>query len=213
MIQYQNNMEHKIINTGDYLLIAEDSEIKEGDWVADFRLDGRILVSKWNEEDYEDGFFFDTKKIIAHLPLNNSPRLENVDLLPDLPLLEDDIYDTNIQVVGSDKVTTIKDFLKKHNKEVREYTEEDMIKCWKYASIDKNQIFGDQIGNSYMSFIQSLQQPNIPVIFKRKQGPTVISGGLRTGNESQPPGLISNIYYETITDSEGNTQWLGEWVY
>lgn len=74
-------MEHKTINTGDYLIIVDESEIKEEDWVADFRLDGRIIVSKWNEEDYEDGFFFDTKKIITHLPLNNSPRLEGLDLL------------------------------------------------------------------------------------------------------------------------------------
>jgi hypothetical protein len=78
-------MKHKIINTGDYLLIVDESDIKENDWVADFRLDGRILVSKWNEEDYQDGFFFDAKKIISHLPLNNSLKIESVDLLPDLP--------------------------------------------------------------------------------------------------------------------------------
>jgi hypothetical protein len=40
------------------------------------------------------------------------------------------------------------------------FTLEDMKKCWEYASIDKHQIFGDQIGDSYMSFIQSLQQPS-----------------------------------------------------
>ena len=39
------------------------------------------------------------------------------------------------------------------------YTEEDMIKCWKYASIDNHQVFGDQIGDNYISFIQSLKQP------------------------------------------------------
>ena len=38
------------------------------------------------------------------------------------------------------------------------YTEEDMIKCWKYASIDKHQGFGDQIGDNYKSFIQSLKK-------------------------------------------------------
>jgi len=39
------------------------------------------------------------------------------------------------------------------------YTEVDMIRCWKYASIDNHQGFGDQIGDNYKSFIQSLKQP------------------------------------------------------
>jgi hypothetical protein len=26
-------MEHKLINTGDYLIIVDESEIKEGDWM------------------------------------------------------------------------------------------------------------------------------------------------------------------------------------
>lgn len=49
--------------TDEYYVIVDDSEIKDNDWVADFRLDGRILISKWNEEDSEDGLFFDAKKI------------------------------------------------------------------------------------------------------------------------------------------------------
>ena len=44
------------------------------------------------------------------------------------------------------------------NKE-KKYTEEDMIECWKYASIDKHQVFGDHIGDQYLSFIRSLQPP------------------------------------------------------
>jgi len=48
-----------------HLYFVSSEPIKEGDWVADFRLDGRILVSKWTEDDNIDGFFFDPKVIIA----------------------------------------------------------------------------------------------------------------------------------------------------
>ena len=70
-------MKHKIIKTIDYLLVVDDSEIKEGDWAY------------WNNDiQKSDGISFKSvdKKIIAHLPLNNSPVLEEVDLLPDLHL-------------------------------------------------------------------------------------------------------------------------------
>ncbi len=57
-------MKHNIIATKDYLLVVSESEIG-------------------GENDY----FYLGKKIIAHLPLNNSPILDGVDLLPPL---EDD---------------------------------------------------------------------------------------------------------------------------
>lgn len=47
----------------EHYVIVDDSKTKEGDFIADFRLDCRILISKWNEEDSIDGFFFDAKKI------------------------------------------------------------------------------------------------------------------------------------------------------
>ena len=120
-------MEYKILNTGSYLLIVDDSKIKYNDWYYSY-LSETIGQAAPNALDNPN-----LKKVISHLPLNNSPILEGVDLLPDLPQFEDDIYDTNIQVVGSDKVTTIKEFLKKHNKEVKEYTEKDLRKAFKYG--------------------------------------------------------------------------------
>jgi len=68
-------MEYKIINTGDYLLIVDDSEIKEGGWHYNLALN---FVEKTTS--FDNGLL--QQKIIAHLPLNNSPILEGVDLLP-----------------------------------------------------------------------------------------------------------------------------------
>jgi hypothetical protein len=57
-----------------------------------------------------------------------------------------------------------------------------------------------------------LKKPNIPTGFRRKEGGFVISGGLRTGDESQPPGLQTHIHYETLT-MDGMVLWVGEYIY
>ena len=71
-------MTHKIIQTENYLIVVDDSEIKVGDYTFQ---ESSNFISKYNNA-Y-------SKKIIAHLPLNNSPILEGVDLLP--PLEDDEV--------------------------------------------------------------------------------------------------------------------------
>jgi len=194
-------MEHKIINTGDYLLIVDDSEIKEGDWVADFRLDGRILVSKWNEEDYEDGFFFDAKKVISHLPLNNSPILEGVYLLP--PLEDDE----TICPYPEEKQNAV-DWHNGYNKakEKYKYTEEDIDKAY-WAGM---QFVGEDKG-SYKEFLQSLQQPKMPVGFKCEMVNCDECVYVKGGNLS--PDCCNQLKPKTTTNSQGLTQWVGEYIY
>ncbi len=80
-------MIHKIIKTEDYLLVVDDSQIK----------DVRPLGGKWHlEKGYILNKFptyltdlIDCKLVIAHLPLNNSAILEGVDLLPPLKIDDD----------------------------------------------------------------------------------------------------------------------------
>ena len=72
----------KLIKTENYLLVVDDSEIKEGDYRVNIQR-GYIKLVDDNPEYYNkrnDVF----KKVIAHLPLNNSPILRDVDLLPPL---------------------------------------------------------------------------------------------------------------------------------
>ena len=71
-------MEHRIINTGDYLIVVDDSDIKEGDLYFD--IEEKIIYKRV-------GYLlklYDIKKIISHLPLNNSPILDGVDILPEI---------------------------------------------------------------------------------------------------------------------------------
>jgi hypothetical protein len=86
-------MIHKIITTENYLLVVDDLEIKENNYVyveghvkpqmcKGFENNGDVLC--YNNLPYIKE---KTKKVISHLPLNNSPILEGVDLLPPL---EDD---------------------------------------------------------------------------------------------------------------------------
>lgn len=81
-------MEHKIIHTENYLLIVEDSEIKVGDFYL--TSDNTILLCEkillgliYSSGDYGRNVN-GLKRIISHLPLNNSPLLNEVSLLPDL---------------------------------------------------------------------------------------------------------------------------------
>jgi hypothetical protein len=205
-------MGHKIINTGDYLLIVDDSEIKEGDWVVDFRLDGRILVSKWNEEDYEDGFFFDAKKVISHLPLNNSPILEGVDLLPPL---EDEVdkfesfLDREIELELNTKETIdrIKWYYQQYFKsKQKNYTEEDLMKAIDMA----REYTPDVVGFTKDEIIQSLNQPKMPVKFVCE-----MKKDYRKNDDGEPIGLPVHETNKpkTTTNLQGLTQWVGEYIY
>ena len=100
-------------------------------------------------------FIQDGSEIIAHLPLNNSPILEGVDLLPPL---EDEV--------------------------------------------DK--------------YIQSLQQPKIPVGFKSDVeilGIQTIKYGDLTIKHIPMPGIDYTPKPKITTNSQGLTQWVGEYIY
>ena len=72
-------MTHNIIKTENYLLVVDDSEIKEGDWIYKSNSNTLNIAGKGYHN-----FTQSDAKIIAHLPLNNSPVLEGVPLLPPL---------------------------------------------------------------------------------------------------------------------------------
>jgi hypothetical protein len=75
-------MTHKLIKTDNYLLVVDDSGIEVGDYYWNKEYPSQV----YKRHHYNT--FSDYKKIIAHLPLNGSPILEGVDLLPPI---EDDV--------------------------------------------------------------------------------------------------------------------------
>jgi len=72
-------MKHNIIKTENYLLVVDESEIKAGEWYLNQTSN---VIEKLTDRLPSSGQW--CKKIISHLPLNNSPILEGVDLLPKL---------------------------------------------------------------------------------------------------------------------------------
>jgi len=171
-------MKHNIIKTENYLLVVDDSEIKN--WYLD---DVGVVrkATTWDKEYWS--VRKDYKKITAHLPLNNSPVLEGVPLLP--PLEDDDkeVWEQGLgaelqklpytkhlddgqyndgQLVGFEFGAT---WGYNKAKEKYKYTEEDLRKCWK-ACLDFNKPAGGDSGINLEDFIQSLQQPKMPVAFE-----------------------------------------------
>lgn len=174
--------------TNEHYVVIDDSEIKDNDWVADFRLDGRILMSKWNEEDHEDGLFFDVKKIThSTKPFGGNAIAISLHEVKEL-IGEVDVnvkahkYSTNYRCPATNDQEYCKhDIVSGYNNgynqalednKEKKYTEEDILNAFRegtnagalherlcdYDTGDFED--AEQYSDSYEeSFIQSLQQP------------------------------------------------------
>lgn len=158
------------LNTDHYIII-DDSEINNGDVHFDF---DKNEIDIWEGNLHSNRF--KCKKI------THSTRPESLGMgwmQSVLPLLLSEVkeligkvdvekkaekfigceykdIEDNIDQIGYDSFIRGYNQALEDNKD-RKYTIDDMIKCWKYASIDQHQVFGDQIGDHYISFIKSLQ--------------------------------------------------------
>jgi hypothetical protein len=255
-------MTYPIIKTENYLLIVDDSEIKVGDTIyytiygedenevtdtEPFRIgvdvvrDINVLGNLEFEMESLIALPKECKKIISHLPLNNSPILESVDLLP--PLEDDE----NVEQIAEDdwdiygeqyKNTPIWDYREIYvagynkAKEKYKYTEKEYnkIKCILddiqedladyqneigIGMMDHNQwqqLFIDRVISSITSYEDlSLQQPKMPVGFECEMVYRVKSGTIQEHKE----GKAGYEYYEpkiTITP-QGQTVWGGTYKY
>ena len=158
-------MKLKIITTPNYLLVVDDSEIKEGDWFLTD--DKRVEQSAydWNARKWH-------KKIIAHLPLNDSPILEGVPLLPPLevedfnPMDEyDEEYLSSLKFDGKSFVSHVLLATRvgyNKAKEKYKFTEEDMRKAIEMSRDIK------YVAYSLDEIIQSFSQPKTYTHFEFK---------------------------------------------
>jgi hypothetical protein len=202
-------MTHELIKTENYLLVVDDSEIKEGDCGYNGNMWKVTHIGKESNESfglmYAKEYGLDKlgygktiltlpknlKKAIAHLPLNNSPILEGVPLLP--PLEDDE----SICPYPEEKQNAV-DWHNGYNKarEKYKYTEEDIDKAYwagmKFVGEDKG---------SYKEFIQSLQQPKYPVEFESEDEVYMYS---INGDTMKP---------KTTTNSQGQTVLVGTYKY
>jgi hypothetical protein len=198
-------MKHNIIKTENYLLVVDDKK--------------PIINWYYNESEGKVDSIEFTPTVIAgtivhnikaHLPLNNSPILAGIDLLP--PLEDDDSKDLfyrkqvmNPYSTESQSYTAYeKGFIEGYNtaKEKYKYTEEDLIKVW----VAGMRFIGEDKG-SYKEIIQSLQQPKPPVAFDCEVERYTV------GEMSKLPLGTVNQKPKTTTNSQGITQWVGKYIY
>lgn len=190
-------MKHDIIKTDDYLLVVDESEIKEGDWV----------FNAYQKQTYRFNAGSGVglcKKIIAHLPLNGSPILKGVDLLP--PLEVDNSLGTPlVQYIfekhNQDRVMGFCDGYNKA-KEKYKYTEEDMYMLAAFVTDfiagRKGDFMTTTPKNVADKFIQSLSQPKMPIGFEFE------------ASKSRP---VFNGEPKNISNFVGFTRWTWEGKY
>ena len=191
-------MTHKLIKTYNYLLVFADSKAR-----VEYYLHG-------------------IDDIIAHLPLNGSPVLEGVPLLPPL---EDEVK-PDPKLIDSMSMRYRHDFGlldKQHQDSIRT----TMIQLWeevvgkgfykakekyKYTEEQVREVIGKaQLLNHNNEFvfteeylIESLQQPKYPIAFECEMQEYV----------RDMPNIHSKYYLpKTTTNSQGQTEWVGKYIY
>ncbi len=139
-------MTHKIIKVDNYLLVVDDSEIKVGDYFYSIREIVEQAVIDYPKNEHHG-------VIIAHLPLNGSPILEGVDLLPPYFRHQEDGVEKYAQSCNQlYKEWLVTGYKSGYNKarEKYKYTEEDVIRI-----VDKSR----ETGLTAEYLMLSLQYP------------------------------------------------------
>ena len=205
-------MKKEIIKTDNYLLVVDDSEIKRGDWFLTD--DKRIEQSApdWNPREWH-------KKIISHLPLNDSPILEGVPLLPPLEV-EDDVesmsFNPSLEYKKMyDDANTFdfrKGFVEGYNKarEKYKFTEEDMVNfaCKVY---NENYHKDDSFFTTAETLIKSFSQPKTPTHFEFEiERKSVLNLGIEPFN---PNTHVYTNEPKITTNSQGQEVACGKYIY
>ena len=191
-------MTHNIIKTDNYLLIVSD-EIPTT-WYYDTYLN---QVRHTGGAEYGESSI--SKKVIGHLPLNNSPVLKGVPLLPPL---EDEV----LELVQAYVINT------PDNEPLRVYA---FIEGYNKAKEKYNADLGELLSNFYLfatngevcdhevinEFIQSIQQSKTPVEFECE------STQYTVGEMSKLPLGTVNQKPKTTTNSQCQTVLVGKYIY
>ncbi len=215
-------MRYPVIKTDSYLLIVSDDKIRMGDYYIDGYFFLRNVVvddsEYWsNRKDY--------KKLIAHRPLNDSPYIDGLDVLPpnwrdngdkdDVEQLAEEHAEHQFKGI-SDRTSMFecKNDFKSGYQEAREkykFTEEDMLQAAKYGYEFRDTTsfpehnFEDSCINNTKQWLKSRQQPKYPIAFESVDIDVHQDTGLHLKKVGTEPNKITN--------AEGRIEWVGEWVY
>jgi hypothetical protein len=169
-------MSYKIIQTEDYLLIVDGSEIKDGDWYF-WKVANSVQKAKKDSLDRLPTNNDGSNKIIAHLPLNGASILDGANTLPSLPNEAQEWARSQWSCEPGDYEELYYDGLEKGfnaAKQKYQYTEEDMRKAFEAGQLDKG---NNWYGGDFNEFIQS-HQPKMPIGFSLEAKDTHIQNGV-----------------------------------
>jgi hypothetical protein len=201
-------MTHNIIKTDNYLFIGSDDDIRRGLFYCVRR------KNIFQDEGEDIHCCMGDIRIIAHLPLNNSPVLEGIDLLP---ALEDGVEKLAEEFKSSYKKVGVTDyevssFIVGYNKakEKYKYTEEDLREAlFEVLNTSKEECCATHTKDSIVRrVIKSLQQPKIPDAFECE----MVTMNKGYTEESDYPYQQCDIPKIT-TNSQGLTQWVGSYIF
>ena len=172
----------------------------------------KLQLTYTKNQDGTEYLLCNEKDNFYHLPLNNSPILEGVPLLPPL---EDDVIKLSYEVTNGknfangvhEEIVAQMFFRKGYNKakEKYKYTEEDLIKAIDMARLEGNEPF--LVKHTEDEIIESLQQPKYPVAFECE----MVLHLSETWSHESSSGILSKP--KTITNSQGLTQLVGKYIY
>ena len=204
-------MKHELIKTDDYLLVVSNEEIREqsgNDTIFNKNIN-KITAGIYQDDDNQF-------KVLAHLPLNGSPYLDGVDVLPGIEY-DLHIYDA-IGYAGAEghpdphafserQIGLLHGYVEgfEKAKETYKYTEEDLRKAIDMATTCKHE--GTLLFFNANEIMQSLNQPKLPIFFEC-QMITVKSYKDKMGNVRS-----EKTFQGTFTNSEGRTEWVGKYLF
>lgn len=204
---------YKIIQTQNYLLVVDETDgitIPSGEYFLlgsekkGFRINKYLDTSKTGKERYTTEL---SRKIICHLPLNNSPVLEGVDLLPEnvqFPAIDMPFKYTKQKEV-EDYIDGFKDGYKAATKTYSEGNLQGLIQVLLEAHTIGTTVFMKRKADEY---IQSLNKAKLPVGFEAEIEPCCQVNC--TGRCEQ---WESTTKIRTITNEQGIPVWQGTYLY
>lgn len=210
-------MKYQIIYKVDYALIVSKEEIKKGDYYIHKQMNSfRMLQSVGSL------LPMDSKKVIAHRPLNNAPILNGVPFLPkwDKEYEHYKIAEEMLKSHPDFKAEGMSEYQNgRYNglidgferaKEIYKYTEEDLRKAFQAGESrwGTNGLIDTELNED--EFIQSLQQPKRPKYFECEMAQMNLDeirengkGFLHTNTEKMV----------TMTNAQGQTELVGKYTF
>jgi len=222
-------MEQTIVKTDNYLLVVDDSEIKKGDYRVNIQR-GYVKLADKEGLDYYNKRSDVFKKAIAHLPLNDSPILEGVMLLPPLEV-EDNVEKLGIERaierkwnpnsletkrVANEIITAVS---YGYNKAREKYSLSNILDLYIKETARGMDMWSKEENETMTTIgniIESLSQPKMPTqfLFEMEMCPTNHASGLKlTGHQLMDKAILQNYKIKTTTNSQGQEVACGKYIF